>query len=239
MSKSHAATMPSATADPPAEPTTSAEWRDFTANLGRQREDAEGRLADLLVQRNALALKLRLGSKPARQKADAIDVQVDRLRVEIAEMAAAVAGAEEEVRHAVKFEAAKAEIDKAAQVHLLLNERVAAAKVFDEALDILVNATGNWVRTSRALGSLSPRAPAEYLARVGPYELILRAFFALSAQGGVAGFDRPTGSFARTMRDMVDHIDAPSKAWAEGLVPIAGIQVPADATRAANPEEAA
>jgi hypothetical protein len=224
-------------AEPPGAPTSSAEWREFIANLDRQREDAEARLSDLLVQRNALALKLRLGSKTARQKADEIDAAADRLKVEIAEITGAVDGALAEARQAENVEKLTAEVERAGHVHILLQERAVHAKLFDAALAHLVRATEAWLQTSRALDEMSPRPPANHVVRVAPYELVLRSFFPLSVQGAVGGFSRPEGNFARSMAELVDHIDKPSRAWAEGLIPLADIQAAVEAAKAAQATE--
>jgi hypothetical protein len=238
MSKSNAVATSSAEVAPPAAPTTSAEWRAFITNLDRSREDAEARLADLLVQRNALALKLRLGSKPARAKADEIDAAADRLKIEIGEMVAAVAGAEEETRKAEKVEKLRVEVEKAGQVQLLLLERAALAKLLDESLSILVAATGHrrsssievWIHLSVAAPHvLWSRAPLEMIATG---HLRIRA--ALPDFPTPRGFQKPGGDTEKTWAGLVPHVDKAAKAWAEGLLPLATMQAAADAHKAAQ-----
>lgn len=238
MRQQRATTSPAERVEPQTTPTTSAEWHEFIAGLGRQREDAEARLEDLLVQRNDLALKLRLGNKSARQKADAIDAQVDRLKVEITELVAAVSGALEEARSAERAEKLAAEVEKAGQTQIILQERAALARVLDESLSILVAATDKWLQLSIALESVCPKAPARYIWAKSPHEMIACAHLPMrSALDGFdmpAGFHKSGGGTTKTWADLIPHVDQAAKAWAEKLLPLADFEALALAHLAAQ-----
>ncbi len=192
----------------------------------------------MLVERNSLALKLRLGQKAARVRADAIDVQADKLKTEIEEIVGAIAGALEEAQEAERREKVAAEIEKAANTQVLLLERAKLAMLLDDAVSVLIQATDRWVVTSMEMERLCSLAPSRFIWGHGPVEMLVQAHMPLGAaiQGfpAPAGFEKADGTKTRNWIDLVAHVDRGAKAWAERLIPLADIQAAADAAKAAQ-----